>query len=410
MGTITGKPTARCLDVTRLISRVGRGPWTGIDRVELQYFLALAADSIPLYALVRISGRYFVLDPRGAAKILKKICRVSNVAHQVAPWRLNTPTAKRIRLKMAVMALSSRRIPKRRLRSGLAEILPPGTAYVNVGHSNFRIEIVDAIRNIPHSRIATLLHDTIPLDFPEYQREPAVSLFRQRFHLMMQHSDVLICNSEQTKMDAMRHAPDASPGPSICVVHLGVSVAEPVPSELPERIDLKRPYFVAVGTIEPRKNHRVLLDLWGRHYSGPDAPGLFIVGRRGWNNQDVFADLNSNPANVFEMGNLTDGAVSALLKNSQGALFPSHAEGFGLPASEAAMLGVPVICSDLPVFHEVLGDYPIYADPMDMYDWETKTRGLTNKSEQKNNGEFRPRQVGALPTWQEHFNVALTLT
>jgi glycosyltransferase involved in cell wall biosynthesis len=98
---------------------------------------------------------------------------------------------------------------------------------------------------------------------------------------------------------------------------------------------------------------------------------------------------------------LPDGAVASLLLGARALLFPSLAEGFGLPLVEAAALGTPVIASDLPVIREVLGDYPVYLDPVDSYPWMETVKTLALS---------QTRQTALTPpTWRDHFNTVLNL-
>ena len=108
-----------------------------------------------------------------------------------------------------------------------------------------------------------------------------------------------------------------------------------------------------------------MLDLWD---DIPDAH-LLICGSRGWENHAVFDRLDTRPPRVHELPGLDDGQVAALLQKSVGLLFPSFAEGYGLPPVEAAALGAPVLVNDLPIYREVLGDIPVYANVSDRYLW-----------------------------------------
>ena len=130
-----------------------------------------------------------------------------------------------------------------------------------------------------------------------------------------------------------------------------------------------------------------------------DLPQLVIAGGRGWANAAVFARLDARPPGVIEAPGLSDGALVTLLQGSAGLLFPSLAEGFGLPPAEAAALGVPVIANPLPELREVLGDYPVYLPVTDSYSWlETIERTMPQADRAH---RFTP------PRWEDHFNTVL---
>ena len=193
--------------------------------------------------------------------------------------------------------------------------------------------------------------------------------------------------------------------PPAGVAHLGVYAPTPDVGELPAGLLPKRPYFVIVGTIEPRKNHGFLLDLW--QSMGPTAPPLLICGSRGWNNSAVFDRLDRLPPDgaVQEIAGLSDNALAALVQGAAGMLFPSYAEGFGLPPAEALSLGTRVLCNDLPVLHEVLGDKAVYAALTEPYSW---IRTIEDWAETP--PDPRPATTFIAPTRAEHFKTVLKST
>jgi glycosyltransferase involved in cell wall biosynthesis len=133
-----------------------------------------------------------------------------------------------------------------------------------------------------------------------------------------------------------------------------------------------RPTFLMVGTLEPRKGHVDGLDacdaLWR---NGVDA-NLVIAGRRGWMTDALAARLKRHPERdqrLFWLEDVDDAELHALYAGSTALLALSHGEGYGLPLVEAARHGLPVFARDLPVFREVLGDYPCFL-PHDMAAWQ----------------------------------------
>jgi glycosyltransferase involved in cell wall biosynthesis len=165
-----------------------------------------------------------------------------------------------------------------------------------------------------------------------------------------------------------------------------------------------------LGTIEPRKNHRLILDVWLELHGelGPATPHLFIVGERGWKSQDVIESLeHSAPLRGFvkECGRMPDATVAGLLKGARALLLPSFAEGYGLPLAEALTQGTPVLCSDIPVFHEVGGDIPDYLSPTDGTAWRAAVLDYAQPHSTKREAQRRRLASWSQPTWKQHFAV-----
>ena len=403
MGITTAEPAARLLALSRLTSRAGR-PLTGVDRVEYAYLDRLLQETAPLFGLVRSSLGYILLDARGCKELRARLDRgdwdapdlLSKLNRRLDPLRARAETTLR---KTAL----DRCLPARLARM-LSRHLPARTQYINTGHSNLSSRVLKIISALPHARIAVLLHDTIPLDYPEFQARGATERFAALFARITRHADLIICNSEQTRQDLLRHLPPTGSQPASIVARLGVELPKPGPP--PSGPWSGNTTFVTLGTIEPRKNHALLLDIW--ETDPPDAD-LLICGHRGWNNAETFARLDRGIPRVHELPGLNDAAVFGLLQQSAGLLFPSHAEGYGLPPIEATAFGVPTLCADLPVFRETLGDIPVYASLSDGYLWATKIRQM---AQDHRAGPVLKRNTPdgfTAPDWNDHFKIVLTL-
>jgi glycosyltransferase involved in cell wall biosynthesis len=405
--TTNNPPPARLLDVTRLISRAGSMP-TGVDRVELAYLRHLKAQPVPLFAIARTTLGYVLLGGHGLIEIAARLTGA-------VPWGPPDRLSKLARRKTAAVRQAESDLRRfaldrcfpRRLGDMLTRNIPEGASYLNTGHSNLSERMLWTLRHRTKSRITVLIHDLIPLDFPHFQRHGTPEKFRAMLRRVQARADLIICNSQDTQARVTDHMQGLGDVPQTIVAHLGVEVPEP--ETQPMRPRPHGPYFVVLGTIEPRKGHDLLLDVWDtmERETGRDTPGLLIIGRRGWNNKPVFDRLDARPRGgvVQELPGLSDGTVAALLAESCGLLFPSHAEGFGLPPIEAAAMGVPVVCSDLPVIREVLRDIPVYASTTDRYQWEqaikSLLKGCGNDEIPAVEHSFTP------PTWDDHFNTVL---
>jgi glycosyltransferase involved in cell wall biosynthesis len=136
--------------------------------------------------------------------------------------------------------------------------------------------------------------------------------------------------------------------------------------------DLKGPYILFVGSLEPRKNLRILLEAW--RLGAFDGTNLALVGASG----HMFASLGFDPlpAGVRLLGCVEDKALPVLYSGAAGFVYPSIYEGFGLPPLEALACGCPVAVSDIPPHREVCGGAAMYFDSFSPEDLSTKLESL----------------------------------
>ncbi len=121
--------------------------------------------------------------------------------------------------------------------------------------------------------------------------------------------------------------------------------------------------LVALGTVEPRKNHLAAAELAGALAAhGARRVTLDIIGRKGWG--DDWSRLSASP-DVILHGYRTTEQAAALIDAADAFICTSHEEGLGLPLLEAQYAGLPIIAPDQPVFREVLGASGLYVDPRD---------------------------------------------
>jgi glycosyltransferase involved in cell wall biosynthesis len=124
---------------------------------------------------------------------------------------------------------------------------------------------------------------------------------------------------------------------------------------------------VSVGTQQPYKNHRRLLEAWKRIQGDIDPKvWLVLVGTKGPRRALRDPDFNDLPDRVFMTGRVDDQQLPAIYAGALGCVQISLYEGFGLPALESMASGTPVIASNAASFPEVIGDAGILVDPLDV--------------------------------------------
>src|SRR5260221_1520124 len=142
--------------------------------------------------------------------------------------------------------------------------------------------------------------------------------------------------------------------------------------EVRSKFDLNSPYILFVGSLEPRKNLKMLLEAW--QLGGFDGATLAVVGASG----RLFRRLqfDSILEGVRLLGQVEDEVLPALYSGAAGFVYPSVYEGFGLPPLEAMACGCPVAVSDIPAHREVCGKTAVYFDPFSPEDLLSKLEWL----------------------------------
>jgi glycosyltransferase involved in cell wall biosynthesis len=211
-------------------------------------------------------------------------------------------------------------------------------------------------------------HRPLVVTVLDFVHEAFPSLDPAGRHIAMKHeairvADHLICISHSTHDELCERFPWARHKAS--VIPLGTSLARVAAESLPESLAGK-PYVLFVGRRNNYKNFEVVWKAWNRiRRQLPKGSKLAIVGPPMKRREAVALNWRDDGSAVL-IPNASDGMLRTLYEHSRGFLFPSRAEGFGLPSLEAMSAGTPVMASDLPVMREVIGDSGYYFDPDDV--------------------------------------------
>ncbi len=404
-------------DISRIFIRGARFSPTGIDRVVVAYARwLLGRDEVELQPVLTFGGRlYGVSRP-----LLDRTIRL-NVAFARRPDGEHGASPAWTALREALCSSQddapplrarpiSQQLPGRAkwhlaiAARAAAYLKPPsirrGDIYMNVSHTG--LDQPNVLGRLADRGVApvVMVHDLIPICFPEYCAPPAERRHLKRANEIIAHARLIITNSATTAADLTGYARAIGRLlPPLQAVPLGIE-AEFTPAS--PRLRPARPYFVSVGTLEARKNLAFLLALWRRLADGmgPQTPRLVLVGRRGWENESVIDHLNRSKSVtrlVHETSDLSDAELAQLIGGSAGLLAPSLAEGFDLPVVEALALRAPVIGSDIPAHREFAGGVATLLDPLDGPAWLAAVECATASA--------RCGPTYAPPRWDEHFAV-----
>ena len=396
-----------CYDVTRLLTRILNSTPNGIDRVD--HALAdhfLSGDPASTFASMATGLGARLIGGPGAAEAVNGIAahwgetgravEDDPVFRRVADWICGrAPRQKREVIvpsrRPALRADLVRRIAGWTGRHGVPRAkplraLPNNAAYINVSQfplwvaSSF--EWLEARRDV---KAAFFVHDLLPILLPEYFREAEFERHRKRLRNVARFASAALVTTRTVAADLKAHM--VSLGRHDMPVFVAPTPIAPLFAG-PRTVDpdlCGHPYFVLCSTIEPRKNHLMILAVWralvGR--LGADAPKLVLVGTRGWHYDSIVDLIERSPglkSHVLEVGGLSTPGLKRLIDNARGVLMPTFGEGYGLPVHEALAAGAPVIASDIPVFREVEAGHLTLLSPLAGEAWLETIAGLSERS------------------------------
>ncbi len=254
------------------------------------------------------------------------------------------------------------------------------------------------------AEVVGCLYDLIPLRYPAATALKNSAPFAPWLEKVLLQCDAIVCISQsvaQDLVDYVREQGLATPANMrIGWWPLGADFragAQEAPSKAVARIaSAPAPFFMSVGTLEPRKAYPIALDAFERLWSEGCEARYVIVGRPGWNTRALQRRIRGHQEfgrRLFWFDNASDADLSHLYPRARGLIFPSFVEGFGMPLIEAAHHGARVIASDIPVFREVGGDGAVYFDVLDAQALAERVREALF--------ETREIKAPAITTWRQ---------
>lgn len=218
----------------------------------------------------------------------------------------------------------------------------------------------------PRGRFVFTVNDIIMMTGASSWSPVKKWLFRWLTSRALARADGLVCISEATRLDVERVF-GRIPCP-VRVIHpaIGDDFRGVDPARYREAPLLSGDYLFHVGIRVGHKNHAGLIRGWLEARRAFPGLKLVVAGKRLWEDDvdRLRAELGLGDE-LVEMREATDDQVKQLMANARAFVFPSLAEGFGIPPLEAMSMGTPVVCADIPVLREVNRDAAVYVDPHD---------------------------------------------
>ena len=209
--------------------------------------------------------------------------------------------------------------------------------------------------------LVVTIHDLAFFEHPEHFTARGNRLAFRGVELAKRDADLIVCPSQTTATDCAKHGFD--PG-RVRVVPWGVDVSEPSAEDhrwVRDRFEIRRPFVLWTGTVEPRKNLTRMIEAFARIEGDIE---LLLAGPEGWN-QNLDALIARGGGRARALGFVESHELKALYAQALAFCYPSLMEGFGLPVLEAMAQGAPVVTSRGTATEEVAGGAAVLVDPKD---------------------------------------------
>jgi len=219
----------------------------------------------------------------------------------------------------------------------------------------------------------SVIYDLIPITHSKFCDDTLVEVFKNYFKISLDYVDKYIAISHTVQKDLesfmVSNFGDIINGKQFDYFLLG-SDFDAKEKATTNRQDLTSCFktastYLIVSTVEPRKNHEYLLDVFDTLWGKGIKVNLCIVGRIGWKVEEIVARIQSHPQlgkQLFLFSDVDDGDLTYCYQNAKMLVFPSIVEGFGLPIVESLNYGLPVLASNTPIHREVGSDNIGYFD------------------------------------------------
>lgn len=386
------------VDVTDTVATHWRA---GIQRVVAQLVDRLSVESgvqvVPVVWLESVRG-FRTLTADETRRLAPVVAAAPAPADAGAPSSIGRlvatvrPALGAVRRRLVALLVAARVEPVlRRLRRALLRVtrdralvplrieLPAGSVLFELDTvwNNTWVDRAELYRDLRRGgvHLAVLVYDLLPQEHPEWFETSLVAVSDRTMAAQAAHADLVLAISEHTAASFTRFA--ATRGltpPEPVVVTLGADAAAAhrrgdavLPGEL-----VGARYVLAVGTVEPRKNHATLLDAFDRLLETEPDAHLVVVGRPGWHNDEVLARLDRHPVlghRLHWFRDAGDDLLATLYEHARVVAVASLTEGYGLPVIEALSRGVPVVSSDGGALVEAGADLVTHVGAVDVDAW-----------------------------------------
>ncbi len=220
---------------------------------------------------------------------------------------------------------------------------------------------------------AVFIHDLTPILFPQFHIRKSPRTHKLLLPRILRNADLILTPSENTKKDIEKHYKTSAP---IKAIYAGVNK----PKLFPGKPEIKEPYLLCLGTIEPRKNLGTLIDAFLELKKEKNIPHkLVLAGGIGWKTKEILKKASNK--DIILTGYISEEEKNSWIAHADIFIYPSFYEGFGIPPLEAMNYGIPVISSTGGSLKEIYKNKALLFDPNDKELLKTHIKRLLGNQE-----------------------------
>lgn len=248
---------------------------------------------------------------------------------------------------------------------------------------------------------ATIVHDLVFMRYPETLDKTILTTQQNRLNWVQKESNIIFADSQSTE-DDLRHY-FKIPKEKIVTNYPGVTISSSShinSGKIKEKFNLKKPFILSVGKIEPRKNIEKLIEAYQELQL--QEVDLVIVGAHGW------GTLQHSPTDsIHFLGFVSNEDLYSLYKECLFFIFPSIWEGFGYPAVEAMSLGAPTAVSNISSLKEIGEGASYLFNPHDLESIKKALTELTHNDQLRNELKEKGLKKSQQYTWKNYYDTLI---
>ncbi len=344
------------------------------------------------------------------------LCRIDAVSSVIEPipfaWPFSdepgspAPTKPRAPLRFqSLRNIVASHLFRRPVSADFARLARKGDALVTLGspwwpNKSYNRAIESTCRTLG-LRYALFVHDIIPLTSPQFVSENDTIVFKRWFETAAALADQICVSSNFVRNDLTGFFQGSPKMPPISILPFGAGFDSGY-AKSTDQLDLPERFVLYVSTVEIRKNHKLLLDIWRKlidRHGANDMPTLVLIGRHGWMVDDLVKELEAGAGlsgKILWLRSVSDAQLAEAYSRCMFTVFPSFVEGWGLPVVEGLKHGKFCIASNGGALSEA--GYGL-TDNIDPYDAESYLRAIEHAifdpsylagREERIRREFRP--------------------